>query len=254
MCRLMPVLLLLVGCDASSTTRHRPDSGLIFGDEDLSVPSAPPDLAVRIRDAAVVGVDAAVDAQGGDLRVSSRRDAGAAECGIKVNEVVTATLKTGTTTKRAADEFVELYNSCSTSFNLSGWSLTYRSAGNNGSPGNADVVLVADLKKTLAAGGYLLFAGSQYPGTSDQLLQNGLNDDTGGGVAVWDNANHLIDSVAYGDVVPDHNFLEGTNAPLAPVTEQPGSSIGRSPNGADTNDNGGDFTVETTVTPKAANP
>jgi hypothetical protein len=60
--------------------------------------------------------------------------------------------------------------------------------------------------------------------------------------------------MAYGDVVPDHKFLEGTNAPLPPITEQPGTSVGRSPNGVDTNDNGADFTVETTVTPKEANP
>jgi 5'-nucleotidase len=235
--------LFVIGCAAASTAppaAGRRDGGLVFETEDLSQP--------------MIGDLGAVD-----LRTSGLADlAGAptpdlatpAVCGIKVNEIVTATLHSGT--KVATDEFVEIYNSCTTSQKLAGWSLKYRSSSNNGGATKPDITLVADLQKTISPAGYLLWSGAGYTGPSDGALANGLAD-TGGGVAVIDNNNYIVDSVAYGPVVASHNYLEGSAAPLPPVTAQPGTAIARIPDGADSDDNQADFQLTTKVTPKAAN-
>ncbi len=187
----------------------------------------------------------------GDL--SGAPDLGAvasAGCGVKVNEIVTATLHSGT--KAASDEFVEIFNSCSTPQSLSGWSLRYRSSGNNGGASKPDITLVSDLQKTISPGAHLVWSGADYSGPTDGALAAGLAD-TGGGVAVVDNNDFIVDSVAYGPVVSSHNFLEGNPAPLPPVTEQPGTAIARLPDGTDSDDNQADFQLTTKVTPKAAN-
>src|SRR6185436_11564309 len=159
-----------------------------------------------------------------DLMASSRGDlAGAGGCNIKVNELLLSTLKGATS--RPSEEYVEL--------------------------SNPDTPLVQDIGKTIPAMGYLLFSGTQYTGTHDGVLINGLSD-SGGGVALIDNNNTIIDSVAYGPVDANHNFLEGTPAPLPPQTAQPGKVTARSPNGADSDDNGVDFKVQS-PTPKAPN-
>lgn len=230
----------MVGCASPSLApppaRHR-DGGLIFETTDLALDTLD-DLG---------GVDLSSNA---DLAGAAMDLATPAACGIKVNEIVTATLHAGT--KAATDEFVEIYNSCATSQNLTGWSLAYRSASNNGGATKPDIVLVADLKKTISPGGFLVWSGTAYSGPSDGALANGLAD-TGGGVAIVDNNNYIVDSVAYGPVVASHNYLEGSAAPLPPVTEQPGTAIARIPDGTDSDDNQNDFQLTTKPTPKAAN-
>ena len=166
-------------------------------------------------------------------------------CGVVVNELLLSTSKSATA------EYIEIFNSCSTSQSLKGWSLKYRSAQNNQGSNNPDTELVLDLSKTIAANGYLLWGGSGYTGSKDGSLINGLSD-TGGGVAVIDDKNNIIDSVAYGSANNTHNFLEGTIAPAPPQANPPGKTLARVPNGQDTDDNGVDFIV-TDPTPKAAN-
>ena len=170
-------------------------------------------------------------------------------CGVKVNEVLLSAMNG--TTEQTTNEYVEIYNSCSTPIDIKGWSLDYRSVGNNSSGSNADIVLVADLNKTIAGGAYLLWAGVEYTGSKDGALANSLAD-AGGGVALVDGSGTLVDSVSYGPVVASHNFTEGTAAPLPPPAKSPGKSISRIPNGADTNENAIDFQV-TDPTPKAQN-
>ena len=55
----------------------------------------------------------------------------------------------------------------------------------------------------------------------------------------------VVDSVAYGPVVANHNFLESGAAPLPPA----GQVIARVPDGADSNNGAVDFQV-TGSTPK----
>jgi hypothetical protein len=234
----------MVACAAPSLTSppaHHRDAGLVFDSTDLAQMGTLEDLgAVDLR------TNAPADLAGAPIPDLATP----AACGIKVNEIVTATLHSGT--KAATDEFVEIYNSCTTSQSLAGWSLTYRSSSNNGGASKPDNILVADLQKTLSPGGYLVWSGAAYSGPSDGALAASLAD-TGGGVAIVDKNNYIVDSVAYGPVVASHNYLEGNAAPLPPVTAQPGTAIARIPDGIDTDDNQTDFQLTTKVTPKAAN-
>jgi Lamin Tail Domain len=245
--RYLSILAIVAGCGDSNVNRPR-DGMLMFEDQDLSVPQPEPDLSASAGDMAMEEFDLSLLPE--DLMASSRGDmAGAGGCNIKVNELLLSTFRG--TTSRPSEEYVELYNPCASSKSLKGWSIRYRSSTNNTKASNPDTPLVQDIGKTIPAMGYLLYSGTQYSGTHDGVLLNGLSDD-GGGVALVDNNNVIIDSVAYGPVDANHNFLEGTPAPLPPQTIQPGKVTARSPNGADTDDNGVDFKVQS-PTPKAPN-
>jgi hypothetical protein len=238
-------LSVVAGC-GDNNVNHPRDGMLMFEAQDLSVAedlsvTMNPDLSMEVDDLSLLPED---------LMASVRGDmAGAGGCNVKVNELVLSAFQ-GTTSK-ASYEYVELFNPCATSKSLKAWSLRYRSATNNSKASNPDTPLVQDIGKTIPAMGYLLFSGSQYTGTHDGLLINGLSD-SGGGVALVDNNNDIVDSVAYGPVDASHNFLEGTPAPLPAQQVIPGQATARSPNGTDTDDNGADFKLEK-PTPKAPN-
>jgi hypothetical protein len=160
---------------------------------------------------------------------------------VVVNEVkVAGTSDLGTV---AGDEFIELYNPCGTTLDLTGSSLVYRSA-----TGANDVVII-NLTKTIAAGGYYLVAGPGYSngGTPDQTYGGGRLAAAGGGVGLRDGAQLLVDSVGYGTAT--NAFVESAAAAAPPS----GQSIARTPNGADSDRNATDFAVATTPTPRAAN-
>ena len=55
------------------------------------------------------------------------------------------------------------------------------------------------------------------------------------------------------EVVVVDGFFEGNPAPAPPTAASPGSSIGRMPDGADSNDNAADFDVSATPTPRGTN-
>jgi hypothetical protein len=132
------------------------------------------------------------------------------------------------------DEYVELFNPGISAIDLSGYRLVYRSAA-----GGADNPSSVQLQGALAAGGYLLFTGSDYSGggSVSGSLPFTLSG-TGGGVAIRDSlSGTIIDSVGYGNAT--NLFVEGTAAPAPPA----GQSISRSQNGADTNDNSSDFII-----------
>ncbi len=166
---------------------------------------------------------------------------GGAEPALVVNEVSTGT------TSSAGDEFVELLNAGSDPVDLSGYKLVYRSAA-----GSSDVTLatVPD-GVTLAAGGYYLFGGSAYAGagTPDQSFSSGLAG-TGGGVGLRDAGGTLVDSVGWGTAT--NAFVEGTPVAAPPATDPPGTSVARSADGGDSDDNASDF-VLVAATPGAAN-
>ena len=175
---------------------------------------------------------AGVDLAGADLATPG--------CGlsqIKINEVQTAGAS-------ASDEFVELYNPCGNPVSLAGASLQYRSA--TGITDNA----MADLTGTISANGFYLVASTAYAGSADQpkgwKSVSGIAA-TGGGIALEDGAGGRIDSVGWGSA--NNTFVE-KSAAAAPAT---GHSIGRKPDGNDTNDNSADFQEFTTPTPRAPN-
>jgi lamin tail-like protein/collagen triple helix repeat protein len=157
---------------------------------------------------------------------------------VRVNEVQTGG------TASAADEFVELVNAGTAAVDLSGWKLVYRS-----SAGTSDVSLATIPDgTTLAAGAFYLLGGSGYAGSlaADQAFSTGLAS-TGGAVGVRDGAGAIVDAAAWGTAT--NALVEGAAA-AAPAA---GSSIGRHPDGHDTNDNAADLTVSTTPTPRASN-
>jgi hypothetical protein len=155
-----------------------------------------------------------------------------------VNELLTGGAAGGT------DEFVEIVNAGTAPVDVSGFRIAYRSAA-----GTSDVTLATIPDGTsLAPSGFYLVAGSGYSGTApaDQSFAIGLAA-SAGGVGVRDGAGTLIDSVGYGEAT--NAFVEGTPV-AAPAS---GQSVGRTPDGDDTNVNSTDFTVLATPTPRASN-
>jgi hypothetical protein len=146
-----------------------------------------------------------------------------------------------------SDEFIEIVNTGATALDLSGYKLVYRSAA-----GTSDVSLGTLPDGTmLAAGAFMLFAGSGYAGAhpADRSFSTSLSS-SGGGLGLRDPTGILIDSVAWGTAT--NALVEGTAAAAPTIAASPGKSDGRHPDGHDTNDNSVDFT-EGDPTPGAQN-
>lgn len=161
---------------------------------------------------------------------------------VKVNEVSTA----GATS--ATDEYIELFNPCATAIDLTGSLLVYRSATN--ATAN-DSSVIAKLSGSIAPNGYFLVANSSYSGgaTPDLMpfsVATGRLSPTGGAVGLRDPLGALVDSVGWGTA--NNQFVEAASA-VAPAG---GNSIGRQPNGHDSDDNRTDF-AEGPRTPRAIN-
>ncbi len=157
-------------------------------------------------------------------------------CHLVINEIMVGS------SSSASDEFVEIFNPCSSAVDLSGWSLVYRSAS-----GSNDIKL-ADLSSlAMGAQGYLVLGGSAFSGNADQTLASGLAS-AGGGVALHDSTNDTVDSIGYGSA--NNGLIEGGAAPEAPEYD---SSLARTPNGNDTDNNASDFQVDSSPTPGKAN-
>ncbi|MET1019155.1 MAG: lamin tail domain-containing protein [Microterricola sp.] len=167
---------------------------------------------------------------------------GGGNAAMSVNELMTGV------TGAATDEFVEIVNTGTAAADLSGWKLVYRSAA-----GMSDVVLATVPDGTsLATGGFYLFGGAGYVSgpAADQSYSTSIAA-TGGGVGIRDADGNLVDSVGWGTAT--NAFIEGTVAAAPGTTEAPGTSIGRLPDGDDTNDNAADFVVDDSPTPKGSN-
>jgi len=161
---------------------------------------------------------------------------------VRVNEFSTGT------SSSATDEFVELVNAGSSPADLSGFKLAYRSGA-----GTSDVSLATIPDgTTLAPDAFYLFGGSGYAGgqKADQAFSAALAA-SAGGIGLRDAGGKLVDSVGYGTAT--NTFVETRPAAAPPATAVPGSSDIRHPDGADTDDNGADFTVTATPTPGAPN-
>jgi hypothetical protein len=168
--------------------------------------------------------------------------AAASAASVRVNE-----FSTGTSTS-ATDEFVEIVNAGSTVAEVSGYKLAYRSGA-----GTSDVTLATIPDgTTLAPGAFYLLGGSGYAGgkPADQSFSQSLAA-SAGGIGLRDPTGTLVDSLGYGTAT--NAFVEAHAAPPPPATAAPGSSDVRLPDGADTDDNGVDFTVTASPTPGAPN-
>jgi hypothetical protein len=185
-------------------------------------------------------VDLAYDGAG--IATLTCATGGGGDAAMSVNELMTGV------TDAATDEFVEIVNTGAAAADLSGWKLVYRSAA-----GTSDVVLATVPDGTsLAAGGFYLFGGAGYVSgpAADQSYSTSIAA-TGGGVGIRDADGNLVDSVGWGTAT--NAFVEGTVAAAPGTTEAPGTSIGRIPDGDDTNDNAADFVVDDSPTPKGSN-
>jgi hypothetical protein len=168
-------------------------------------------------------------------------------------------LQTGSPSS-AIDEWVEIYNPCTTAQDVNNWSLVYRAANN---VGGVDTNLMATLAGSMAPGEYRLYAGIGYTGTSDgtpwSMPTGGIMQQTNGAVGLRAgtiSTGPLVDAIAYGTVSAGHPFIE-TN-PTPPMAH--GRSAARLPfdgkdDGDATHDGDGaaDFLIIQTPTPRAPN-
>jgi len=155
-------------------------------------------------------------------------------CHVVINEVQTR----GTV---AGDEFIELYNPCTSTIDLSGYKVVYRSA-----TGTTDVtVATITAGKTIAASGFFVVGNGSFATAADQpFTASGIADD--GAAAVRDPMGTKLDSLGWGTIASTHAFVETAPAPR-PAS---GASISRVPNGTDTDNNSVDFKASTS-TPKS---
>ena len=158
---------------------------------------------------------------------------GSGGCHPVINEV-----STGSVTS-SKDEYLELYNPCTATFDLTFDALVFRTA----VLGSVDQPLVT-LSGSLAPGQYLLFANSGYTGTKNGSFTYDLPP-LGGGIALR-TASVVIDSLGYGAGI--NTYVEGVGA----VASLLGASVARTPNGKDTDNNVVDFAAANR-TPRAAN-
>jgi hypothetical protein len=146
-------------------------------------------------------------------------------------------------------EFVELYNASAAPVSLSGLALILINGANG-----MEYERVA-LTGTIPANGYYVvgYMGAQAFSTTSSAIQNGPD-----AVALFDVTNtKLVDAVTYGGTVPMatiggamYNLVRGTaNAAVDTTT----TSIGRCPNGVDTDNARNDWKRTTAPTPGAAN-
>lgn len=159
------------------------------------------------------------------------------DCHLVINEIQTAS------SSGASDEFVELFNPCSSAVDLSGSKLIYRSA-----TGSSDITLLELTSLSIASQGYVVIGGSAFSGSADATYTAGGLAAGGGGVALHDSGGDTIDSVGYGTA--NNGLVEGGTAPDAP---DEGSSLARVPNGNDTDSNAADFKVVGSPTPGSGN-
>lgn len=212
--------LVLVACAKGTDNNGVADEGGLVEDDagrDVNVVPVP-------KDSSTVGPDGTVlppDDSGGTC----------------VPKVVINEIKTDGTT--ANDEMVELYNPSACAVPLGSWEIKYQPG--SGGTGSAGHKFAAGT--TIASLGYLVLtpgAGSWTAGMSKTDGQIGLLDDTG----------TLVDGVAWGPVTGG-SYREKTAVTPLPAS---GGSIGRSPNGADSDNNKTDFKVYASPSPGAPNP
>jgi hypothetical protein len=159
-------------------------------------------------------------------------------------------LATGSATS-SADEYVELYNGCTVAIDVDAWTLVYRAAS-----ATAPEMAMVTLTGEMASGELRLYAGVGFRGNSDGVWgggSSGMLQQNNGAVGLRAgliDTGMLVDSVAYGAVLPGHPFVEA-NPTMAMTNGRSGSRLPF--DGNDTGDGAADFMIIATQTPRALN-
>ncbi len=168
-------------------------------------------------------------------------------CAPVINEVQTYGSGQG------GDEFIELYNPCTISLDLSGSKVAYRSA--TGTTDSSAYTFPA--ATSLPPGGFALLTGSAYSGPTGlsgviygAVPGSGLAS-TGGGLQWRKSDGTVWDSFGWGGAT--NAYVEGTVATKGTDSTATPRSMSRKSDGTDTGDNLADFAVTKSPTPGARN-
>ena len=161
-------------------------------------------------------------------------DAPVCDATVTINELQTEGAE-------AEDEFVELYNGGSCAVQMADYVLYYRSA-----TGTTDSTLwTATSSQTLGPGVFFVLGGAKFTAVAaDFTMAPGASLGAAGGTLALKKGPTTIDLVGWGTAA----YADGLAAP-APAASK---SIGRHPDGADTDNNAADFT-EGTPSPRKPN-
>ena len=152
-------------------------------------------------------------------------DAAPCEAKLTINEVQTSGAG------GPDDEFIELHNPGSCAVSLDGYALFYRS-----SDGVDDhMVWSAAAGQSMQPSQFFVLGGKDFTGGADFPMGGSVALGAGGGGLGLKKGDTVVDSLGWGDATND--YVEGAAA-TAPAS---GNSIGRFPDGSDTDDNASDF-------------
>ncbi|MES1171753.1 MAG: lamin tail domain-containing protein [Bacteroidota bacterium] len=167
--------------------------------------------------------------------------AGGAACtSIKINEVLVAT------SISADEEFIELYNPCTTAVDLAGYRVVYRPPTTI-----VDTTIATLTNQTIGPGEFLVVASYLANGQRDVSFPLTVHLPDAGAVGIRNAAGTILDAVGYAPVgmTVSNGLVEG----LAATTPQAGQSLVRRPNGYDTNTNAVNFAAAAIPSPGATN-
>jgi hypothetical protein len=193
-------------------------------------------------------VDAGTDAKDAGRDVVAPVDTGIADAGIDAPAcgkiVINELMSQGAS---ASDEFVELYNPNACTVALNGYKLNYSSAAGS----TPSAILSFTAAHSIPAGGYLVLVGSGFAGDAGvTAIQTSVGLAAASGrVGLVDPTSKVVDAVSYGAITGPTTYVETAAAPSPPT----GKSIGRKPNGTDTDNNAADLQILTAPTPGLAN-
>jgi hypothetical protein len=225
------VAVVLAACTPSSSGPRLYDIAMAPRDGAIADLTAAPDLA-SATDGAPPPADLATTTA--DL-ATAKADLAVACAPPRVNELMT------TGNGGASDEFIEIHNPCAKVLDLTGYALVYRAA-----MGASDLPLVTFNALTVGANGHVVAGQQAYAGMADVRYGNSMAN-AGGAVALLAPGGAVVDSVGWGTAT--NAYVENQPAPATPD----GQSIGRFPDGTDTNHNKNDFRVFAQPTPRAKN-
>lgn len=196
-------------------------------------------------DASTSGSDSSVlgpkdDGGGGSTAKDAGSDTSSGPSGCTTKLVINEVLVEGVPDNA---EFVELYNPNACDVDFSGWELRYL-AKNPASSTDGVAFFTAGNGATLKGGKFYVLGSGDIGVTPDKTFTGTLGN-AGGQIALVDESGSIVDAVGWGAT---GKYTEGTSAKVPTA----GSSIGRHPDGTDSDDNQSDF-VEGDTTPGTSN-
>jgi hypothetical protein len=173
------------------------------------------------------------------------------ELDIKINEILPDPEGTDD-----GFEFIELYNNSEDEISIEGWAIATGTSSWPSDPGYRFPAGAA-----IEAGGFVVVAGPEVDGADfytdeDEKFSLGNGSTAPDGVRLEDCRGDVQDTVLYGDPADPIEDLElDDDQGLSTMATMPESnmSVGRSPDGVDTDDNAADFTTNMPSTPGETN-